>query len=137
MRLVHRIIGRQRQNGPDQHRKQDLDCLEISVMFGRSAPLRFGIFLIRLSIYQGSDVSPYTSNYRVRNAKRARSTAGTGARLSGYISYFWSPRAISFRDFPDQCKHLLGGFFFALYFELLEAEGETGHVDRGARNATV
>ena len=63
-RLINRTIGCPRKKGPDRQREKDRDCLEISVARGRPVPLVFGIFLIRLSIWQGGSVSPDTSNYR-------------------------------------------------------------------------
>ena len=141
-RLIHRIIGCHRQNGPDRLRKLERDCLEISVTPCLPAPLGFGIFLppeciyrggsvspdtsnyrltkgnapdrqlklerdcleitvtsclpaqvgfgiflTRVSIYQGRYVAPDTSNYRTTKERRTRSTAETGARLSGNSSY--------------------------------------------------
>ena len=83
-------------------------CLEISFMRRSSRPLVSGLFLIRVNIYMGGSVSPYTSNYRRGEGKSARKTSGTGTRLSGNIRCVWSPHAISFRDFPDQCKHIPG-----------------------------
>ena len=103
---------------PDRHRKLEPGCLEISVTTGRPAPLVFWLFLIRVSIYQGGPVSPDTSNYRMPEGKRAQSTAGTGARLSGNISCARSFHAIRFRGFPDQCMRLPVIFSFAIYVEL-------------------
>ena len=125
LRHVHRTIGRRREDGPGRQRKQEGDCLEISVMYGRAAPLGFGIFLIRVSIYKGGSVSPGISNYREPNAKRARSTAETGTRLSKNISYVWSPHATSFWDFPDQCKNLPGGLF-RLIHRIIGRRGKRG-----------
>ena len=168
VRLVPRIIGSRRQNGPDRQRNKEPDCLKISDMSGRPAPLVCGIFLIRVSIYQGCDVSPDsssyktpktkrgrstaalqlgplgisimscrsaslvfglfqisvsiyhgasdspdTSNYRMKKLKRTRQIAETGSRLSGNTRYVLAFRAVSFRGFPDPCKHLPGRFCFA------------------------
>ena len=117
-RLIHRIIGRQWGKESDRLRELERDCLEISVMSGRSMPLVFGIFLARAGIYQGGSSAPYTSNYRVPREKRARSTEETCARVSGNTSYFRPHRACRFRDFPDRRMHLPGRFCFALYIEL-------------------
>ena len=54
---------------PDRQRKLERDCLEISVMYCRRAPLGFRMCLIRVIIYQGGSVSPDTSNYRAPDAK--------------------------------------------------------------------
>ena len=97
----------------DRHREMERGCLEIPVTSSRPMPLGFGAFLIRVGIYQGGSVFPDTSIYRMPEGKRSRSTAATGARLSGNISYVWSPRAISFRGFPDPCKHVARRFCFA------------------------
>ena len=56
-RMIHRIIGHRRENGPDRNRNHDHNCLEISVMSGRAVPLVSGIFLMRVSIYRGGSVS--------------------------------------------------------------------------------
>ena len=102
-----------KENGTDRHRRLKRDRLEISVTYGRAMPLFSGIFLIRVSIYQGGSVPLGTSNCRAPSRKRPRSTAGNGIRLSGNMIYIWSPRAISFRGFPDRSKLLVGRFFFA------------------------
>ena len=103
---------------PDRQRKLEPGCLEISVTPGSPAPLVCWLFLIRVRIYQGGSVSPDTSNYRMSEEKRARSTAETGTRLSGNISYATSPRSIMFRDFHEQRNHLPGRLCFARYIEL-------------------
>ena len=99
-----------KQNGTDRPRQLGPDCLEISVTHWRYRPLGFGIFLIRVRIYQNGSVAPYTSNYRMSQAKRARSTAETGTRLSGNIIHVLSPHAIRLRDVPYHCMHLPGRF---------------------------
>ena len=172
-RLTKRIIGRQRKNGPDRQRKQGLGWLEISVTSGRTVPLcfgvflirvsicqggssppeksnyrkkkedpprsasetgtrlygiiayvwlfraiRFGIFLVRVSIYPGGSVSPDNANSWVTKGESPRPTEETGTRLSGHISYVWSFHSVRFRGFPYLCTHLSGRFGFARYDEL-------------------
>ena len=73
----------------------------------------FRPFPIRVCINQGGPVSPGASDCRMAKAKQARPKAETGTRVSGNTSYFWSPHAISFRDFPDHCKRLPRRFCFA------------------------
>ena len=51
-------------------------------------------------------------------AKRARSTAETGTRLSGNISYVWSPNAIRVRALPGTCRNLSGRSCFTWEIEL-------------------
>ena len=51
----------------------------------------------------------------ISGAKRDRSTAETGARLSGNISYFSSHRAVSFLDFPGPCNHIPWRFFSPIH----------------------
>ena len=103
----------------------------------RPMSLVSGIVLIRVRIYQVGYVAHGKYIYRDPKEKGARPTAATGNRLGGNISYVWSLQAVSFRDFPDQCKHLPGRFFSALYFELYDAKGRTGATDSGAMNPTV
>ena len=70
-RLIRRIIWRQKGNAPDRQRDLDRDCLEIPVIPGRPDILVSGLFLIRVSIYQGGSVALCTSNYRTPEKKRA------------------------------------------------------------------
>ena len=70
-RMIHRFKGRQRQNVPDRQRELEPDYLGISATSCRCRALCFGIFLIRVGIYQDGSVSPYTSNYRTPKEKRA------------------------------------------------------------------
>ena len=116
--LIRRVIGRRMRNWQDRHRRLGPDCLEISVASCRHMTLVFAMSLISVSIYQVGSVSPDTSDYRKSDEKRTRSTAETGPRLSGNISYIWSPHAVSYRGFPDPRKHLPGRFCFAGYIEL-------------------
>ena len=83
----------------DRQRRLGRDCLEIAVMSCRPMPLGFGPCLVRVGIYQGGSVSPDTSNYRTTMEKRTRSTAETGSRLSGNISYLLSPMPLGFGMF--------------------------------------
>ena len=106
------------QHALDRQRELERDFLRISATSGRPVPVGFGIFLIRVRIYQGGFAPPYTSSYSIPQGKLGRSTADTGARLSGNISYVWSFHVISFRGCPDPCRHLPGRFCFALYIEL-------------------
>ena len=100
-------------DGPDRQRAKELDCLEISVISGRAAPLVLGVFKISVSIYKGCSVPPDTSNYRTPKEKMARSTAGKGTTLSGNASCLWVAHAVSFRYLPDTSGHLEGRFGFA------------------------
>ena len=91
--------GTPKEKGADRPRKLGIDFLEISVAYGRCAPLFSGICLIRVIICQGGSAARYTPIYRILKGKRARSTAETGNRLSGNISYVASPHAICFSGF--------------------------------------
>ena len=109
LRLILRFIGYPSKNAPDRHRVQELECLEIPATLGRPVPFCFGILPIRVSICQGGYVSLGTSNYRIPEGKRARSTAGTGDRMSGNTSYgFPPPHSGRFLGFPDPCNRITG-----------------------------
>ena len=69
--------------GPDRQRGLEHDCLEISANYGRSAPLGFGLFLIRVGICLGRSVSADEANYIPPEESTPRATAETGTRLSG------------------------------------------------------
>ena len=124
------------ENGPDRHRELERDSLAISAISCRSRILGVGVFLIRVCIYQGGPVAPDTSNYRTPEEKRARSTAGSGARLPGNIRYFFSPRVISYGISPIRGSIFHGGSV-SPDTSNYRAPKEMGPADSGNWNATV
>ena len=94
-RPIRPIVGRQRKPDPDRQRKLGRDCLELPAISGRPVSLGSGIFLIRVSIYQGGSFSRGKSNYGAPEENRTRSTADTGTPLSGNIRYFMGPAPLA------------------------------------------
>ena len=66
-----------------------------------------------------------------------RPTSETGSRLSGNISYVWSPRDISCRVFLILVSVRLGGSVPPDTPDCRTPEEKTGPIDSGNWNATV